>query len=286
VNWIIIAWPMVAGAILTLGLIALRIALTEPVDHARLLFALSTFAAVVASGFELAMMNARSPDQFLQLLRGFDLAAGIIIASLAGFVWLYFRCGNRWLAMAGPVVYALGLAFEFLHDEGLGSVTALRTAETFGGASFQMPVIEPSFAFFLPYLALLLLAVFVVHASIQLARRGQRRRALLIGGTVAAWVVGAGTQAALVEIGVLQLPYLASPTYLIIFLAMSYELSADVSNAARVGRELLESQRRLDLATAAVGLGAWVWDLRGSDDLPRDPRTIGYLGTAPWLMNS
>jgi hypothetical protein len=24
----------------------------------------------------------------------------------------------------------------------------------------------------------------------------------------------------------------------------------------------------------------------GMPDLPRDPRTIGYLGTAPWLMNS
>ena len=40
-NWLPIAWPMVAGACLTLGLIELRIGLTQPPRAARLLFALS-----------------------------------------------------------------------------------------------------------------------------------------------------------------------------------------------------------------------------------------------------
>ncbi|HRD88538.1 MAG TPA: ATP-binding protein [Accumulibacter sp.] len=261
-NWITIVWPMVASACLTLGLIELRIALTRPLDGARLLFSLSAFAAAAACGLELAMMRADNTLQFQALLNGFDVAAGVVIASLVGFVWLYFRCGNKWLALAGPAIYSVGLVFEFLPGWGLGDLTELQTIDTFGGASYRVAVMAPNPLIALPYLGVLLLLVFVVRASIELARRGQRRRAAVIGGSVVVWAIGAGTHSALIEIGVLQMPYLVSPAYLVIMLAMAYELTSDVSAAAQLGRQLQESERRMDLASAAADLGVWVWDLR------------------------
>ena len=56
-NWITIAWPMVAGACLTLGLIELRVGLAQPGRAARLVFAVSAFAVASVSGFELALMR-------------------------------------------------------------------------------------------------------------------------------------------------------------------------------------------------------------------------------------
>jgi C4-dicarboxylate-specific signal transduction histidine kinase len=76
----------------------------------------------------------------------------------------------------------------------------------------------------------------------------------------------AGTQSALIEAGVLHMPYLISVTFLFVVLAMSFELTTDIAAAARIGRELVDSERRMDLATDAVGLGTWTWDLVGRED--------------------
>lgn len=262
-NWITIAWPMVAAASLTLGLIELRIGLARPVDAARLLFSLSAFAVAVLCGLELAMMRADSAAEFQALLRGLDVAAGVVIASLAAFIWVYFRSGTWWLALAGPGLYAVALVFDFIPGSSLGylQITGLRTVETFGGASYRVLEGVPNPWNVLTYLGVLMLLVFVVDASVRLWRRGGRRRAAVVGGSVAFWVLAAGTHSALIESGIVRMPYLVSLAYLVILLAMAYELTADVSAAAQLARQLQESERRMDLASAAAGLGMWTWDL-------------------------
>jgi C4-dicarboxylate-specific signal transduction histidine kinase len=111
-----------------------------------------------------------------------------------------------------------------------------------------------------------MLLVFVIDASVRLARRGEVRRAIYIGGSATVWMAIAGTQSALIEIGVLHMPYLISVAFLLVVLAMSFELTTDIAAAARIGRELIDSERRMDLATDAVGLGTWTWDLVGRKD--------------------
>jgi signal transduction histidine kinase len=258
-----IAWPMVAATCLTLGLIELRVGLARPPDAARLLFSLSAFAVAALCGIELAMMRANTPAEFQDLLRALDVAAGVTIASLTAFIWVYFRSGNKWLALAGPCLYGAALVFDFIPGSSLGylELTGLRTVETFGGASYRVLEGVPNPWNILTYLGVLMMLVFVVDASVRLWRRGGRRRAAIVGAGVAFWAVAAGAHSALIEIGVLQMPYLVSFAYLGILLAMSYELSTDVSAAAQFARQLQESERRMDLASAAAGLGMWTWDL-------------------------
>ena len=71
----------------------------------------------------------------------------------------------------------------------------------------------------------------------------------------------AGLQAALVETGVLNTPYMISWAYLAVLIAMSIELNADVLAGARLASQLQESERRIDLASAAANLGMWTWDI-------------------------
>jgi len=266
-NWITIGWPMVAAVCLTLGLMELRIGLARPRDTARVLFALTAFAVAAVCGLELAMMCADSAAQFQTLLRVLDVAAGVMIASVAAFIWVYFRSGTWWLALAGPGLYAASLIFDFIPGSSLGylKLTGLRTVETFGGASYRVLEGVTNPLIVLPYVGILMLLAFVVDASVRLWRRGGRRRAAIIGGSVAFWVLAAGAHSALIETGILRMPHLVSVTFLVILLAMAYELTADVSAAARVARELQESERRMELASAAAGLGMWTWDLVRSD---------------------
>ena len=113
----------------------------------------------------------------------------------------------------------------------------------------------------LPYLGVLPLLVFVVDASGRLWRRGDRRRAAVIGGSATAVILAAGVHSALVDAGVLRTPYLISWYYFALMAAMGYQLTADVVSAAKLSLQLEEVERRMDLASAAASLGMWSWDI-------------------------
>lgn len=265
-NWITIAWPMVAGACLTLGLMNLAIGLVEPAPAARLLFALSAFAVACISGLELALMRTDVLAQWWPLMRSMDIAVGVMIVSLTAFIWVYFGTGKGWLALAVPGTYAVGLMFDYLPGlPGSGMtyqrITGFRTVETFAGVTFEVAEGVPNPWNVFPYLAVLVLIVFVVDASLRLWRRGGRRRATVVGGFVVFFFLAAGGHSALVENGLVQTPYLISWAYLAVLVAMASELNAEVLAAARLARQLRESERRMELASAAANLGMWTWDI-------------------------
>jgi PAS domain S-box-containing protein len=262
-NWITIAWPMVAAACLTLGLINLGIGLAQPPRAARLLFSLSAFAVACLSGLELALMRADNPAEAEALLRWMDLAVGVILASLTAFIWVFFGSGNKWLALAAPGVYAAGLVLDFVPGSRLTyqKITGVRTLETFGGATYNVVEGVPNPLDAILYLGVLLLLVFVADASVRLWRRGGRQRAAVVGGGVTFFIVAAGVQSALVDSGMVRMPYLISWAYLGVLVAMGYELLADVFAAAQLARQLQEGERRMELASTAAGLGMWTWDI-------------------------
>jgi two-component system sensor kinase FixL len=262
-NWIIVSWPMVAAAILTLGAIEFRIGLAQPPRAARLLFSLSALAMAVQCGIELAIMRADTIASAAALLRWGDATVGAIFVSLTAFIWAYLGTGNKWLAFASPLLYAVGAAADLIPGSGMIylTITGLRTVETFGGATFHVVegVPNPWNAF--AYLSALALVVFVVDASVRLWRRGGRRRALVVGGSVTLFMLTACAHSLLVEAGILHMPYLFSWAYLAILVAMTNELNVDVLTSARIAIELRESERRMELASAAGNLGMWAWDI-------------------------
>src|SRR5438045_2337105 len=108
--------------------------------------------------------------------------------------------------------------------------------------------------------SLLLLLVFFVDATIAVWRRGNRRRALFVGGSmifgaIVAWHVP------LVVWGVIEVPFFLCFAYSGIVAAMGYELSTDMARTVQLARELEASDQRLNLAADSAGLGLWEWDI-------------------------
>jgi two-component system, LuxR family, sensor kinase FixL len=279
-NWIYGVWTIVGAVCLTLGLIELRVGLSRPTDWARLLFSLNALATSCECALEVAAMSAQSPAEFQVLLRWGNVVMSLMITSLATFVWIFFRSGNRWLAIAGPALFVAALAFNFAPGSSVVylKINALKTVETLSGATYRVAEGQPNPWNILTYLSPFMLLIFVLDASIGLARRGELRRAVVIGGSVALWVLAVSVQDALIEYGVLQMPYMQSILYLIIILAMSYELTAEIAAAARVGRELRDSEKRMDLASAAAGIGMWTWNLNNQDGWasPKAQTLLGF----------
>ncbi len=264
-NWITIAWPMVAAACLTLGLIELRIGLARQQRTARLLFSLSAFAMAAFCGLELAFMRMDSVAHLPALIRAMDAVFGVMFASLTAFIWVYFGTGNKWLALAAPSLYWVGEAADLVPGSVMAyqTITGLRTMETFGGATFAVIEGVPNPWNVFPYLAVLALIVFVADASVRLWRRGGRRRALVVGGSVVVFLLIGGVYSALWDTGIVRMPYMLSWPYIAILVAMVSELNADVLAATHLAAQLRESERRIELASAAANLGMWAWDIEG-----------------------
>jgi PAS domain S-box-containing protein len=282
-TWITFLWPAVTGACITIGLIHLGIGLRRKPGAAHLLFAVTAMLFAAFSVVELAETLARSPAQFIELLRLNDFIAAAGAMSLAAFVRVYLGTGRNWLALIGVGLLLGSLALDVLPEPKLVflQITGIRTVETFGAASFAVAegTRNPWVAVF--YLGILFITAFVADASLTSWRQGGRRRAVLVGGTITFFLLAAGAQAWLVDAGIMPTPYLVSFFYLVILAAMGLELSHDVLRAAKLAEGLRESEQRLSLAADAAQLGLWVWDIKIDEiwTTPRGRALFGFTAT-------
>jgi PAS domain S-box-containing protein len=122
------------------------------------------------------------------------------------------------------------------------------------------------------YATMVLILIFVADASVTAWRRGERRKALMIGGSVEFFLLLGTVQAALIHWAHLPIPVLIAPLYLGLVVVMASELSRDVLRASRLVHELQaseaglrESEARMSLAVDAADLGIWIRDLPRSE---------------------
>ena len=128
--------------------------------------------------------------------------------------------------------------------------------------------------------SLLLLVIFVADAAISVWRRGDRRHALLVGGSIVFFVVAGTGQAILTLWGIIHAPITASLFFMAIVAAMAYELSQDLFRASRLSDDLRDSEERMSLAAEAANLGMWVWDV-GRDEVWMTDKVRALFGFAP-----
>jgi PAS domain S-box-containing protein len=124
----------------------------------------------------------------------------------------------------------------------------LERATLWGGVVVAVPVGIPNPWQIVAQISNLLLVAFVIDASITLWRRGDlvaRRRAVLVGGSVVLCVVVVASIGILIVTGALHAPTILTPGFLVVVLAMGYELSWDVIAAAQLAVKLRTSETRL-----------------------------------------
>lgn len=265
-SWVTVVWSMTASACLTLAAMHLLVWYKNRAAWASLAFAFAAMAVVGTAAGEFLIMRARAPEEIVALIRWTNVPLLVLVAALVGFVRLSFRTGRAWLGVAAVAPRLLGLILNFTaganHD--YREITALPRVVFLGE-----PVTVVSAAVVNPWahlneLSTLFLLVFVADATIGLWRTGgpdNRRRALLVGGSILGFILVAAGVSALINREVIHAPYLISFPFLAIVLVMNYELSRDVLRAAQLSADLHESEERMTLAAEAAGLGIWIWSL-------------------------
>src|SRR5213079_2786935 len=215
-------------------------------------------AAAAIAAFELAMMHAGTVGQYEALLRLIHVPVWVLTLSFVAYVRLYLRAGRPWLAWSICSLRTLVLVVNFIVTPNINfrRITNLRHFSWWGGDMISMPVGVANPWGLLSSVSLLLLLIFFVDATITVWRRGDRRRALVVGGSM---ILGAilAWHVPLVIWGIIDIPFFLCFAYSGIVVAMGYELSSDITRAAQLARKLKASQAALrkseqDMEVAAL----------------------------------
>jgi PAS domain S-box-containing protein len=215
-------------------------------------------------------MHAQTTAQYSAVLRWAQLPIWMLTLSIVWFGRLYLRAGRLWLAWCVCIVRTLALLLNFLFPPNLNfrEITSLGHLSWWGGETVSVAVGVPNPWSLIGQFSTLLLLIFFVDATIAVWRRGEQRRALLVGGSAILFITLALAQSVLVIWGAVRWPFINSVPYLGIIAAMGYELSYDFLRAAKLAQDfqtseaaLRESEARINIATNAANLGLWLWNI-------------------------
>jgi len=287
-NWILIVWSMAASASLTLAAIHFLSWIKNRTAWASLLFSLAAMGAVATACGELWMMGADTPAELGTGVRWTQVAVWVVFLSLTGFVLFYLRAGRKWLAWTICALRTLSLALNFLVGQNLNylEITNLRHIRFLGeSVAVAEGVANP--LMLVGQLSLVLFIAFVADAAISVWRRGERRLALVTGGSILLCILGASVQSGLVFWGFVHWPVTPSLFFLAIVVAMSYEMSLHMFRAAQLAARLEKSEAalrqsewRYDQAAEAAAIGAWEWNIARNEIWITD-RGRALIGYAP-----
>ncbi len=261
-----ILWSVAGATALVLAMIHSIVGLMDPRARANLAFGLVGFSVVGIAWVELQMMSAATAQAWAGWVRWFQLPVFCITVGMLVFVRTYLGAGRAWLAW---IIVALR-SFILLANFELAPNFNFRRVESIVREPFlgeEISVVDSMVTSPMQWIATLasvLAVLFIVDATVSIWRQGGAgaRRKVAVGAATALFFGTSVFYTQLVIWGVLQLPMLTTPPFLIMLVAMSFELSRDMLRASRLARELKASEERLELAAQAAGLGLLSWNAR------------------------
>jgi len=251
-----VVWSLIAGACFTLGTVYLIAWLNDVGEREHLAFLVLAMSMGALTLFELAIMRAATPQQAGQLIRWAHVPTATAVLSIVAF--LHFYIGSRWpwVGVAACVLRLAALALNFYFEPNLSYValTGLERITLFGETAV-VPVGEPNPWMRVAGLSTVLLLVFAVDSTLTGLRKNtpvERRRGLLIGGSVVLLVLLSALTSALVHAGIIRSVYLFAGPAFVLVLAMSIELGADTVRSLHVSALLKQSETDLKTANEQI----------------------------------
>jgi PAS domain S-box-containing protein len=255
---------IVSGVYLALGLIYLRFWWAERTRTAYLAFTISCFSYMLFSWFELGMMSAGTPEEYLFYAWWAFFPGSVGLISFAWLAYLHLH-GRKWLFVMYGALRTLAVILHLIMANGINyrQVTSI-VGRTVLGETLSYPVAVPNPWMALPHLTHVLLIIFFLDASVRCWRRGERRQALTFGTATILFGSTVLFFALSVLWGLVPVPIMASFAVLFIIAAVLYELNYDMHRSAMLTDKLEERDTRLtetldqlQLAAAAANVGLW-----------------------------
>jgi two-component system sensor kinase FixL len=275
-----ITWSMCAAASFMLGLLHLLLWQQDRRAPVYLLSVLMAFSAGACALTELTLMHAASVEVYRRLLQWQNLFVFTLLMAVVWYVKARLPVARGWLAAAIAALWTVSILVNWLSPYSLvfSDITELRQMPTFWGEQFTLAIGPANPWVHVSNLASVLIVAYVIDAAVRTWRSGDPRRALLVGGSVAVFIVLGGIHAPLVDAGIVETPYMVSFAFLAIVLALSYELVSNAVLASRYAREIQANERRWRALLTNVHLAVIGIDPQGriTDANPFLERLTGF----------
>jgi len=266
---ITIIWSMNASACLTLAGVNFLSWCRNREAWANLLFSLTATSTAAFAFCELWMMRADAPAEFATVLKWGHVAVWLLLVSLVLFVWLYLKAGRLWLAWTACGLRTLALLLNFLTGQNLNYRQILHLGHVrLLGESVAIAEGVRNPWMIVGQLSLIAWLVFTADTSVTAWRRGDRHRALTVGGSIVFFALVSSIQAPMVYWGIVRMPVTASLFFTGMVAVMGYELGSEMLRASQLDRklqkseaELQEIEERMRLAVEGIDFGIWIRDL-------------------------
>ena len=242
ISLVTVIWSMIASACFTLAGVQLLVWCKTRNAWPNLLFSLTAVSTAAFAFCELWMMRARTPAELASTLKWAHVPVWLVLVSLVGFVRLLLKTGRpglrgRSAACAPPLSCSIFRWQNLNYRE----ITRLRQIP-FLGESVQIAEGAPNPWMLVGQLSLIVLPIFVADASATAWRRGDRQKAITVGGSIVFFTLVSTGQSIMVFWGIVQAPIVASTSFMGLVAVMGYELSREAIRAPQLNRKLQVSE--------------------------------------------
>ncbi len=281
ISWLTVVWVTIAAVCFSLALVHLMFWWRRRKAWEHATFALVALATIGSACNELQMMWAETQEAYSTVLRWTHVPWCIIVVTLVVFVRKYLRAGRPWLAWMVCGLRILSLIINFFQPMNLNfhRITIFKHVQ-FLGEPVSIAVGEPNPWMLVGQLSLVLFVIFVADAAVTVWRRGDRRKAWSLGGSLIFLVVAATAQILMTYSGIFLMPTTISLFFLPMVAAMGLELSDEMLRASQLSAELNESREQLSLTARTAGAGLWSWDYK-TGQIWATEKTRALYGFAP-----
>ena len=244
-SWITIIWSMIAASCLTLGVIYFVVWYRSRASLAPLLFSLSAVSTAAFAFFELSLMRAETPAELMLAFKWSQVPIYTWLLSILWFVRIYLGAGRMWLAWTITGMRTIYLLIGLL----LVPNVVLREVEVrhvqFLGESVTVAHGAPNPWLAFGQSAVAMTLVFIADATITAWRRGDRQKAVMVGGSAEFFLLMSQVTSSPVMWGLASVPIVLSLPYMAMIGVMGYELSRDVLRASDLVVDLQRSNQEI-----------------------------------------
>jgi chemotaxis protein methyltransferase CheR len=229
-------------------------------ERSYLIFSVATLAAAGVAIAEIGMGRAASVDTFIRNFKLANYCVAALFISLAWFVVSYSDSRRRLLAWIATAGWLAGAFINLTRPTGLAlaEVSGLDQVVTSWGETYTVALAQTDATKILADISALVVLLLAFLSFLDLRRLGQRRRAAILGA-ISLFLGLALVHTSLVDLGLLESPYLISYFFLAIALVTSYQLAAEVARASVLSEKVRSDEHRwrsllegIDLLVAGV----------------------------------
>jgi signal transduction histidine kinase len=287
------AMLIISGVYMALGLIYLRFWWAERARLAYLAFTISCFSYMLFAWFEMGMLTAETPEEYLFYIWWAFLPGNVGLIAFAWFAYLQLQ-GRKWLFWTFGCLRILTVILHLFMAKGIHfrEITSIGH-RTILGETLSYPITVPNPWMVLTHFCHVVLIIFFIDASVRCWQRGERRQALTFGTGSILFGTVTLLNAPLVLWGIVPFPIMVSFAILFIVVPMLYDLNYDMQHAAMLSEELEKSKDELkdslynlSVTANAAKVGLWSKNV-GEDDVWVSQKTrelFGLSDSTPSVM--